>query len=100
MKWQSALAIYALFWVMSAFVVMPFGVRTHDEAGAPKIPGQADSAPHNFRPWRIVGWTTLVSTALFTLFLLNWNYSWVTPAKLDIFTPADIRAGEQKEAGR
>ena len=100
MKWQSALAIYALFWVMSAFVVMPFGVRTHDEAGAPKIPGQADSAPYDFQPKRIIGWTTLVSGILFALFMLNWTYSWVTPAKLDIFTPADIRAGEQKEAGR
>ena len=38
MKIQSAIAIYALFWVMSAFVVMPFGVRTHDEAGAAKVP--------------------------------------------------------------
>ena len=42
-----------LFWVMSAFLVLPFGVRTHDEAGIAKVPGQADSAPANFRPRRI-----------------------------------------------
>ena len=53
MRLTSIIAIYALFWVLSAFFVMPFGVRTHDEAGIAKIPGQADSAPANFRPGRI-----------------------------------------------
>ncbi len=91
MKLQSAIAIYILFWVMSAFVVLPFGVRTHDEAGAAKIPGQADSAPHEFRPWRIVARTTLVATAAFALFLLNWSYGWITPASLDVFTPKALR---------
>ena len=33
MKWTSILAIYALFWVMCAFLLLPFGVKTHDEAG-------------------------------------------------------------------
>ncbi len=91
MKIQSAIAIYFLFWVMSAFVVMPFGVRTHDEVGAAKIPGQADSAPFNFRPWLIVRRTTIVASILFVLFLLNFNYGWVTPQSLDIFTPRALR---------
>lgn len=100
MKWQSALAIYALFWVMAGFVVLPFRVRTHEEEGAPpKVLGQADSAPYNFRPWRIIGWTTVVATAAFAVFMLNWNYGWVTPAKLDVFTPNDIRA-ELNETAR
>ena len=93
MKIQSAIAIYFLFWVMSAFVVMPFGVRTHDEAGVEKVPGQAESAPYNFRPWRIVRRTTVVATALFALFLLNFHYAWVTPRSLDVFTPKDLRPG-------
>jgi predicted secreted protein len=91
MKWQSALAIYALFWVMSAFVVMPFGVRTHDEAGAPKVPGQADSAPFDFQPWRIVRRTTIVATIVFAVFLANYIYGWVTPQMLDVFTPKELR---------
>jgi predicted secreted protein len=90
-KIQSAIAIYALFWVMSAFVVMPFGVRTHDEAGVAKVPGQADSAPYNFSPWRIVKRTSIVATAAFALFLLNYNFGWVTPEKLDVFTPRELR---------
>lgn len=91
MKIQSAIAIYFLFWVMSAFVVIPFGVRTHDEAGAAKTVGQADSAPHNFRPWRIVKRTTIVASIGFALFLLNYSYGWVTPENLDVFTPKEFR---------
>ncbi len=91
MKIQSAIAIFALFWVLSAFIVMPFGVRTHDEAGAAKVPGQADSAPYNFSPWRIVKRTTVVASIGFVLFLLNYTYGWITPENLDVFTPRELR---------
>ncbi|MDE2412827.1 MAG: DUF1467 family protein, partial [Sphingomonadales bacterium] len=39
MKWTSMIAIFTLFWVLSAFLVLPFGIRTHDEAGIEKVPG-------------------------------------------------------------
>jgi predicted secreted protein len=68
MRWTSVIAIYALFWVLSAFCVIPFGVRTHDEAGIAKVPGQADSAPANFRPGRIAWRATLLSLLLFGLY--------------------------------
>ena len=91
MKVQSAIAIFALFWVLTAFVVLPFGIRTHDEAGASKVPGQSDSAPHDFRPWRIVARTTAVASVLFALFLLNFASGWLTPRSLDVFTPEAFR---------
>lgn len=78
MKWTSVAAIYLLFWVMSAFVVLPFGVKTHDEAGIPKIPGQAESAPANFRPARVIAYTTLVSAVAFGIFYLNYQQGWIT----------------------
>ncbi len=77
MGWPSMLAIYFLFWVMSAFLVLPFGVRTHDEAGIEKVPGQADSAPANFRPKRIALRATLLSLLLFGLYYLNYVNGWV-----------------------
>ncbi|MFM5913380.1 DUF1467 family protein [Chakrabartia godavariana] len=83
MKWTSILAIYCLFWVMSAFLVMPFHVRTAHEAGADLVPGQAESAPHEFRPLRIVLWTTLLSTILFGLYYVNYVNQWITPETLD-----------------
>jgi predicted secreted protein len=76
-------AIYALFWVMSAFFVLPFGVRTAEEAGAERVPGQAESAPHDFRPSRIVKRATVVSAVLFVLFYANYVEGWITPGMLD-----------------
>ena len=80
----SIIAIYFLFWVMSGFLVLPFGVRTADEAGVAKVAGQADSAPVQFRPWRVVLRVTVLATILFTLYMLNYRYGWITPAMLDI----------------
>jgi len=85
MRWTSALAIYLLFWAFSVFLVLPWGVRTTHEAGGQAVPGQADSAPHEFRLGRLALWTTVVATALFALFQLNYRYGWVTPAMLDLF---------------
>jgi len=48
MAFTSIVAIYFLFFAFSAFVLLPFGVRTDDEAGTPKVAGQAESAPHRF----------------------------------------------------
>ena len=87
MRWSSVLAIYVLFWTLSAFLVLPFGVRTHAEAGAERVAGQADSAPHDFRPGRTVIRITVVATILFGLFFLNYNFGWVTPDMLDFFGP-------------
>ena len=48
MAFTSIVAIYFLFFAFSAFVLLPFGVQTDEEAGTPKVPGQAESAPHRF----------------------------------------------------
>lgn len=85
MQWTSILAIYALFWVMSAFVLLPFGVRTHDELGIEKVPGQADSAPGNFRPGRLAMRATLIAIALTTLYVLNYIYGWIGVEDLNVF---------------
>ncbi len=78
MKPASIVAIYLLFWVISAFAVLPFGVRTPDETGEELVKGQATSAPSNFRPLRVIGRTTLVATVLFALFYANYLKGWVS----------------------
>lgn len=87
MKWTSALAIYCLFWVMSAFLVLPFGVRTADEMGVEKVPGQAESAPANFSPKKVVIKTTILAAILFGLYYLNYTQGWIGVDDLDFFTP-------------
>lgn len=85
MQWTSILAIYALFWVMTAFVMLPFGVKTHDEAGIEKIPGQADSAPANFQPGRHALRATFIAAILTGLYVLNYQYGWITAQDLNFF---------------
>lgn len=84
MKLTSILAIYFLVWVITAFVMLPFGVRTHEELGAAKTPGQADSAPANFRPGRLALRATVISAALTGLYVLNYTQGWVGVEVLDI----------------
>lgn len=85
MKWTSILAIYTLFWVFSAFLVLPFGVKTHDEAGIEKIPGQAESAPADFRPKRVMFRATILAAVLFGLYYANYLQGWLTVQDLDFF---------------
>jgi predicted secreted protein len=73
----SIVAIYALFWVMTAFVVLPFGVRNNDELGFERLPGHDPGAPANFNPRRILAMTTLISAAFFGLYYANYSYGWI-----------------------
>jgi predicted secreted protein len=85
MRWTSILAIYCLFWVLSAFLVMPFGLRTADEEGTEKVPGQADSAPVNFRPGRIALRASILAAVLFALYYANYVNGWIVPQDLNMF---------------
>ncbi|KQN92869.1 hypothetical protein ASE95_09560 [Sphingomonas sp. Leaf231] len=83
MRWTSLLAIYILFWAFSVFLVLPFGVRTSAEAGEAHFPGSAESAPHEFSLRKVLVRTTIVATALFALFVANYEFGWVTTQSLD-----------------
>ncbi len=84
MEWTSILAIYLLVWVMTAFIMLPFGIRTHDEMGEEKVPGQADSAPANFRPGKLVIRATIIATVLTTLYVLNFEFGWIGVEDLNL----------------
>jgi predicted secreted protein len=83
-RWFSILAIYLLFWFLSLFAMLPIGIRTTSEAGGERVPGQADSAPHVFRPWPIVWRTTLCSAVCFAIFYWIYRMGWI-----DVSLPAD-----------
>ncbi|MFA9201083.1 MAG: DUF1467 family protein [Cypionkella sp.] len=82
MNWTSIVAIYILFWIMSAFILLPFGVKTHEELGIDRVPGQADSAPANFRPGRVMLRATVLAAVLTALYVANYVNGWITPASL------------------
>ncbi len=79
----SIVAIYALFWVMTAFVVLPFGVKNHDELAIETLPGEDRGAPANFNPKAILLRTTIVSAVLFGLYYANYSYGWIDRHSFD-----------------
>lgn len=82
MKLTSILAIYALFWMLCLFVVLPIGVRTSEEEGHRTQVGHADSAPHRHNLWKKMWWTTLLSAALFGVFYANYVFGWIDTTDL------------------
>ncbi len=84
MKLTSILAILLLFWVMSAFLVMPFGIRSHDDDGVELVPGQVSSAPVNFNAKRVAKRATVLALILFGLYYANYVNGWMTIDDIDI----------------
>jgi predicted secreted protein len=85
MKFTSIVAIYFLFFAFAAFALLPFGVKTTEEAGGEKVPGQADSAPHEFSLKRHLLKAALVAVLLFAIYYLNWSFGWITTDDIDFY---------------
>jgi predicted secreted protein len=85
MKWTSISAIYFLFFVASAFFLLPFGVKTHEEVGAERVPGQADSAPHQFSLKRHLLRAALLAVVLTAAYYANYVNGWITANDLDFY---------------
>jgi predicted secreted protein len=85
MKFTSIIAIYFLFISATAFVLLPFGVKTDEEAGTPRVPGQAESAPHRFDLKRHLLKSAVVAAGLFAIYYLNWTFGWIGPNDLDLY---------------
>ena len=81
----SALAIYFLFFAAATFILLPFGVKTSEEAGEEMVPGQAESAPHRFDLKRHLLKAALIALLLFALYYANWTFGWITADDLDFY---------------
>ncbi len=92
MEWTSIIAIFGLFWVLSAFLVMPFGMRTVEEEDVRRVPGQIDSAPAQFRPGTIALRATVLAVVLFGLYYANYVYGWIGVENLNFFGKPPERA--------
>lgn len=85
MKWTSISAIFFLFFIGSAFFLLPFGVKTHEEVGAEKTPGQADSAPHRFDLKKHLLRAAALGAVLTAAYYVNYVNGWVTANDLDFY---------------
>jgi predicted secreted protein len=87
MKFTSIVAIYFLCFIASAFILLPFGVKTTEETGEEKIPGQAESAPHRFDLKQHLLRSAIVAAIFFAIYYANWAFGWITPDDLDFYNP-------------
>jgi len=85
MKWTSVLAIYFLIFCFSAFLLLPFGVKTHEEVGAERVPGQADSAPHRFDLPSHLFRAAVAAALLTAIYVANYEFGWVTVDDFDFY---------------
>ena len=92
MQFSSIVAIYILFFAASAFILLPFGVKTTEEVGGELVPGQAPSAPHEFNLPRHLLKAAVLGAVLFGIFYANWSYGWITPDDLNFFPSAADRS--------
>ncbi|HYD12025.1 MAG TPA: DUF1467 family protein [Allosphingosinicella sp.] len=83
MKLTSILAIYVLFWTLSLFLVLPFGVRTAEEEGTKAAPGHAESAPHRFSFGKAALRATILSAVLTGLYVANYVFGWIRVEDVD-----------------
>lgn len=87
MEITSIIAIYFLFFAFSAFILLPFGVRTDEEVGNPRQAGHAESAPHRFDLKRHLVRAAIVAAILFAIYYANWTFGWIKPDDLDFYNP-------------
>jgi predicted secreted protein len=77
------LALYFIIWWLTLFAVLPFGMRTQDEAGE-VVPGTPESAPARARMLRVFAWNTLLSAVVFLFVWLAITRKWISISALDM----------------
>ena len=73
-----AIAVYIFIWWIVLFAVLPFGVRTQEEAGS-VVPGTPESAPAKQRMLRIFLINTVVASVVFAIVYVVITYNLITP---------------------
>jgi predicted secreted protein len=85
------LALYFMIWWLVLFAVLPFGVRTQDEAGE-VVPGTPGSAPAGFRWRRVFLINTIVATLAFGVVWTALENNWLgTQPPLEDYSPEATR---------
>ena len=77
MAFTSALAIYFVIWWLVLFAVLPFGIRSQQEAGDVS-PGSDPGAPELPRLWAKLAWTSIWALVVFGAFYVIYVYRLLT----------------------
>lgn len=65
----TGMAVYFIFWWLTLFTVLPFGLRTQADENDVTL-GTTASAPHKHRMGRVFLITTVISAVVFILFYI------------------------------
>jgi predicted secreted protein len=76
-------SIYILFWTLSLFLVLPWGVRTSEEEGASPSPATPTARRTSSGPARWRCGRRSSATVLFGLYYVNYVNGWVTVEDVD-----------------
>jgi predicted secreted protein len=80
-KISTAFAIYFVFWWITLFLTLPFGVRSQHEDGE-AAPGTDPGAPVAPQMGRKLIWTTLISAVLFAASMLAYDAGYLDVERL------------------
>jgi predicted secreted protein len=78
---STAFAIYFVFWWITLFLILPFGVRSQHEDGE-GAPGTDPGAPIASQMGRKLIWTTVLSAVLFAMAMLAYYADWLNVERL------------------
>ena len=73
MSWTTGVAIYFLIWWITLFAVLPWGVRSQQEAGS-VAEGTDPGAPVVPRLLMRLVWTTVVASLVFGILFVIYEY--------------------------
>lgn len=60
---SAAIVLFAVYWFMMLFVILPLGLKSQEEAGS-VVPGTPPSAPADPMLRRKLFWVTVIAVAL------------------------------------
>lgn len=69
-----AIVFFAIVWWLVFFTVLPWGVRSHEEAGADPLPGSPRGIPHRPQLIRKAVVTTGITLVLLVIFWVVVDY--------------------------
>lgn len=84
MSLTGGVVVFVLLWWLVLFMVLPWGVRTQDEAGE-TVQGAADSAPERPLLWRKAAITTAVAALLWSAIYLALASGWIRIEDLPVY---------------
>ncbi len=80
----SAFVLFAVFWFMTLFIILPLRLTTQGEAGT-TVKGTLESAPENPQLKRRFLLTTVVALVLWGIAVAIITSGWITMDDVDLF---------------